>query len=487
MEKIELNQNIKHSTRWSLIGQIVSKMASPIINMILARLLMPEDFGIVATITIIMSFSFVFVDGGFSNYIIQHKFDNKEDEEISLTTSFWTNLAMSIVFAGLIIALATPLCNFLGSQGYEVALMVSTIQIPLNALSSIFIAYMQRNFRFKQSSLIIMISSFLPFLVTIPLALLGFSYYSLIIGTIASYILKFVLYLFLAGWKPKFKFSFKKLKVMFSFCFILTLRQFFIYTASYMSTFIISQFFDANYLGLYKNATSTVTSIYSIFSATTLPVVLSGLSKAENDSDFFSIYFKYQKYLSYLIIPMSLGIILFRNEITLIMFGQDWLDAAPIVGFFGLQNGISAITNNFASAAFIAKGKFYTSIFYQILLTVLNGIVFYSFTFVGQENYHYCFIILAFTTLIFSNIFVSLSIKGNFIKQLTIFIKPLICTLIMAIYTIPVSMFATGMQMSIVAILMSITIYFVFLYSLFKNDFKGVIETYISKKLSLRF
>ena len=483
MEINLLKSNVNHSTRWSLIGQIVSKIASPIINMILARILMPEDFGVVATITIIMTFSFIFVDGGFSNYIIQHKFADKDDYEISLTTSFWSNLVMSIIFSGIIIACAGPLCNFLGSSGYEVALMISTIQIPLNALSSIFIAHMSKEFRFKQSSLITIISSMLPFVITIPLALVGFSYYSLIIGTIASYILKFILYLFLAGWKPSFKFSFAKLKTMFMFCFVLTLRQFFIYTSSYAGTFIISQFFGSYYLGLFKNATSTVTSIYSIFSAATFPVVLSGLSKTETDEVFYDIYFNYQRYLSYLIIPMCLGIIVFQKEITLIMFGSEWLAAAPIVGWYGLLNGISVITNNFASTAFVAKGKIYVSIIYQIVTTIINAVVYALFALLGESLFHYSFGIIAVAILIVSNIFMTVFLKANFVKQFSVFTKPLICTAIMSIYTIPTYFISDNIFSVVTIILFSMTLYFIFFYLLFKKDLKGVLETYIGKKI----
>ncbi len=479
MEQLTLDKNIKNSTKWSLIGQIVSKIASPLINMVLARILMPEEFGIVATITIIISFSFIFVDGGFSNYIIQHKFDDDGDYKSCLNTAFWSNLIMSAVFALLIVILSNPLCYFLGTPGYEGALMLASIQIPLNALSSIFMAHMNKQFKFKRSSLITVVTSFLPFVITIPLALLGFSYFSLIIGTIASYLSRFILYLFLSGWRPSFSFSTKSFKKMFMFCFILTVRQFFIYTASYISTFIISQSFSQHFLGLYKNTNSTITSIYSIFTAATMPVLLSGLSKAENDEILYDIYLKNQRYLSYMIIPMCLGIIIFQKEVTLIMFGDGWLDAAPFIGAFAFTNGISALTNNFLSTMFIAKGRIYVSIFYQFLETASGGILYYCFSLLGEENYFYVLYVVGTLNVLYYIIFFKFVFKAKLKLLLKNYLKPIMLTAIMALFTIPLSFVYYTMNSFIVIVILSMVIYFIFFYLMFKKDLLGFIQTYI--------
>ena len=68
-----LNRKIGQATKWSSITEILSKLISPIVNIVLARLLAPEAFGIVATITMVISFAEVFTDAGFQKYIIQHE------------------------------------------------------------------------------------------------------------------------------------------------------------------------------------------------------------------------------------------------------------------------------------------------------------------------------------------------------------------------------------------------------------------------------
>ena len=77
----KLYSKVGNATKWSAITEILSKIVTPISNMLLARILAPEAFGIVATITMITSFADVFTDAGFQKYIIQHQFKDEKEKE----------------------------------------------------------------------------------------------------------------------------------------------------------------------------------------------------------------------------------------------------------------------------------------------------------------------------------------------------------------------------------------------------------------------
>lgn len=94
----DLNRRVISATKWSIATEILVKIISPVTSMILARLLVPEAFGVVATVTMIVSFTDIFTDAGFQKYIIQHKFKNEIDEDLSINVAFWTNLSISIIF-----------------------------------------------------------------------------------------------------------------------------------------------------------------------------------------------------------------------------------------------------------------------------------------------------------------------------------------------------------------------------------------------------
>ena len=81
----DISKQIGQATKWSSITEIAAKLISPIVNMVLARLLAPEAFGVVATITMVISFAEIFTDAGFQKYIIQHEF--ADDEELNKSTN----------------------------------------------------------------------------------------------------------------------------------------------------------------------------------------------------------------------------------------------------------------------------------------------------------------------------------------------------------------------------------------------------------------
>ena len=98
MNSNNLNKKIGMAAKWSIATEIAAKLISPVSNMILARFLTPEAFGVVATVTMVTSFADMFTDAGFQKYLVQHEFKDKNDQYDSTTVAFWTNLAISIFY-----------------------------------------------------------------------------------------------------------------------------------------------------------------------------------------------------------------------------------------------------------------------------------------------------------------------------------------------------------------------------------------------------
>ena len=144
-----LNKKIVNATKWSTITEVMGKLVAPISNMVLARLLTPGAFGVVATLNMVIAFAEIFTDAGFQRYIIQHEFKDDEDREQSTTVAFWSNLVMSLFFWGIISIFNTPLAALVGNPGLGHVLIVACASIPLAAFSSIQMALFKRDFDFK--------------------------------------------------------------------------------------------------------------------------------------------------------------------------------------------------------------------------------------------------------------------------------------------------------------------------------------------------
>ena len=146
---LNIDKTIGKATVWSTVTEIVAKLITPIVNMVLARLLVPEAFGIVATITMIISFAEIFTDAGFQKYIIQHEFEDDEDLDNSTNVAFWTNLCFSIVICALIFVFRHKLAILVGSRGFGNSISIASILIVIASFSSIQMARYKRDFDFK--------------------------------------------------------------------------------------------------------------------------------------------------------------------------------------------------------------------------------------------------------------------------------------------------------------------------------------------------
>ena len=239
-----MNESLKRktaaATRWSTITEVASRLVLPLVNMVLARLLTPEVFGVVATITMIVSFAEIFADAGFQKYIIQHEFESKEELDESTNVAFWTNLTISLILWSIIFIYSEPLAKLVGNPGLGNVVTISSLTLPILAFSSIQMSRFKRELDFKSLFYVRLVSILIPIFVTIPLAYIFRSYWALIIGTIAGNLSNAIVLTIRSKWRPKFYYSFIQLKRMFSYSWWILLESITTWMASYSDTFIVS-------------------------------------------------------------------------------------------------------------------------------------------------------------------------------------------------------------------------------------------------------
>ena len=173
-----LNKKVVKATKWSAITEILSKLLTPITSMVLARLLTPEAFGVVTTLTMIITFAEIFTDAGFQKYLVQHEFKDAQDRDESTNVAFWSNLMMSLFIWGIIAIFANPLAALVGNPGLGHVLIIACVSIPLAAFSSIQMALYKRDLDFRTLFKVRIISTLIPLLVTVPLAFWLRSYWA---------------------------------------------------------------------------------------------------------------------------------------------------------------------------------------------------------------------------------------------------------------------------------------------------------------------
>lgn len=353
-----MNNKVILATKWSLITEIIAKLISPIVNMLLARILVPEAFGSVATITMIISFAEVFTDAGFQKYIVQHEFIDDSDFNIGVNVAFWSNFCLSLIAVLCISIFRNRIGALVGEPTLANGIAVASISIILVSFSSIQMAVYRRKLDFKTLFFVRMISSCIPLIITVPLAILLKSYWSLIIGTIASNITQAVILTLKSTWKPQVKYSLTKLREMFSFASWTLLESISIWLTSYIGTFIVGRTLNSYYLGLYKTSMSTVNAYMGIITSAVTPVLFSALSRYQNDEENYrKTFYEFQSIVSIFVIPMGVGIYIYHDMVTTILLGSNWIEASDFIGLWGLISTLAIIFSHFYSEVYRSKGK----------------------------------------------------------------------------------------------------------------------------------
>ena len=368
MKESNFIDKVLNATKWAAFTEIAAKLVSPITSMILARILAPEAFGVVATVTMIVSFADMFTDAGFQKYLVQHAFKDEEEKFKNANVAFWTNLGLSVFLWFIIIIFQEKIAILVGNPGLGNVVAIASVQLLLTSFSSIQMALYRRDFDFKTLFLVRMISVVIPFTVTLPLAFLGLSYWALIIGTITMQLSNAIILTLKSKWKPKLFYSVEILKKMLSFSIWSLIEAISIWLTTWADTFIIGNALNRHYLGLYKTSTSMVNTLMALITGSTTPVLFSTLSRLQDDEvKFNNMFLKFQRLISIIVFPLGVGIYLYSDLATQILLGSQWSEASGVIGIWALTSSVMIVFGNYCSELYRAKGSPKLSFIAQLL------------------------------------------------------------------------------------------------------------------------
>ena len=146
MKDKDLKNKVFSGLVWKFAERILAQRVSFIVSVVLARILMPSDYGIVALILVFINIANVFVTSGFSTALVQ----NKDANSVDFSTNFYCSLAMSILVYWILFVIAPFLSQFYEMPDLALILRVFALRIPLSAYSAIQHAYVERNMIFKR-------------------------------------------------------------------------------------------------------------------------------------------------------------------------------------------------------------------------------------------------------------------------------------------------------------------------------------------------
>lgn len=322
----ELKHKAITGVYWSFIGRVLQDGSKFFFGIILARLLLPAEYGLVAMANVVIVVAFVFVDSGFSVAIIQRKHLSNLD----LSTIFFINLVASFFIYFILYISAGYLANFYNSPELKNVFRVISIIIILNALSLVQNSLIRRDVNFKLRTRIEFVSQLLSSSIAIALAFQGYGVWSLVWKTLFNQIFINIQLWLQKRWKPSIEFSFDSFKEIFSFSSYLLLSGIMGRIYDQIYRLVVGKFYPASELGLYSKSENLKDLPSEAISQTLLGFLLPVFSLLQNEPiRMKSAALKTIKIVLFCNISALTISFVISKPLILVLFGEKWSGTIP--------------------------------------------------------------------------------------------------------------------------------------------------------------
>lgn len=327
-------------------------------------------------------------------------------------------------------------------------------------------ALLRRDFDFKTIFYTRIIGICIPFFVTIPLSFITKSFWALIIGTLATNVSNVVMLTIRSTWRPKIYYSHDLMKEMFGFSIWALTERLIGWTNLNIGIFIVGRFLSPYYLGLYKVSMATVNQVLALVINSLSPVLLSSLSRLKGDeNEFRKFYYNFQKMISIIILPMGIGIFLYRDLITSILLGSQWVEAESFIGLWALVRSVLIVFGIFSMEVFVSLGKPKYSVFSQTLeLMILIPTLLVSAA-RGYNTLYVARCLIVFTSIVINTVLLKFLVKILPTKILKNTMPYAISALLMGVVGYVFKTINKSIIWQFVSIILCIIIYFALLYA----------------------
>ncbi|MDR0932977.1 MAG: lipopolysaccharide biosynthesis protein [Victivallales bacterium] len=296
------------------------------ISIILARLLTPEEFGVVAIVGVFVALFGVFVDSGFSAALIQKKELTKADS----SSVFFLNIAMALIAYSLLFIAAPYIAEFYARSELTLCIRILSLCIIFISISLVQGTMINRNMHFHLNLRIVLISLMISGGLGIYLAFRGFGVWALIFQQLCRSIVSGVLLWFYGKWRPAMIWDFTRIRTLFRFGWKLFCSGFLDTLYNNLYPLLLGKLFNFATLSYYNRGSHIPSLGMSILNSTAGSVLFPAFSSIQHDPTKMGFLMKRAlKNIMFLVIPTMAILFVTAEPLVVVLFGEPWLPSAP--------------------------------------------------------------------------------------------------------------------------------------------------------------
>lgn len=319
---------------WSFAEKFLTMLVQMVVSIIVARRLMPEDFGVMAILTFFTSVALTIVDSGFSQTLIR----KREPSDSDYRSVFLFNVVVALLLYFVLWALAAPIARFYGHSVIRDVAPVLFLLLPINSLCVVQTVMFTREFRFKLLSNIVFFASLVSGVVAVAMAVAGCGIWALVAQRLLQMGIKAVAFWLIRRWRVRGGVSLSALREMAPFSLRLLASDLIASIYNNVAQLFVGKIYSTASLGYYSQAQklkdlaviSTVQSVQGV----TYPA----LSKLSADEEKFSAgYERIVRLLSFVLFPAMLGLVAISSDMFMLLLGERWMPTVPYFRILALS------------------------------------------------------------------------------------------------------------------------------------------------------
>lgn len=333
---MSLKEKFVSGVYWSTGANVIQQMLAFAISIILARHLLPRDYGLIAMVLVFTGAASMLVEAGFHGALVQHQ----ELQPRHTNSVFWVNAAAASAFTIAFYFAAPLIADFYATPALEPMTRWLSLMFGFGAIRIVQEALLLKSMAFQRLAKIEVFSQVIPGVLAIYLAVIGWGVWSLVVQYLAHQAMKSALVWFYSAWRPQLRFSYSAVRELFGYSANLTGGAFISYWAGQADTLLIGKFMDSSGLGVYTRARSLI--MIPIIGGTQIisTVMFSILSSIQNDKERVKrTYLRATRMMAFVTFPLMLGLFAVADPFVLALLGPNWTAVAPlmqILCYFGI-------------------------------------------------------------------------------------------------------------------------------------------------------
>lgn len=346
MAERRLESRVASGIAWSFSEKLLTMLIQMVVSIIVARQLMPEDFGIMAILTFFTSVALAIVDSGFSQTLIRKQ--NPSDEEYKSVLIF--NVVVSLILYLLLLLFAPYIANFYGHSVISDVAPVLFLVLPINSLCVVQTVMFTKEFRFALLSKIVFVASLISGVVAVVMAIMGCGIWSLVAQRLLMMGIKAIAFWAIRRWHTDARFSISAIRAMMPFGMRLLATDLIAAIYNNVAQLFIGKMHSTTMLGYYSQAQKLkdlpVTSAVQAVQGVTYPA-LSELS--DDEKRFGDGYERIVRMLGFVAFPVMLGFVAIAEDMFMLLLGEKWMPTVPyfeVLALSGLCYPLAVVAYN---------------------------------------------------------------------------------------------------------------------------------------------